>query len=143
MKRLLISLLFLLALPSGADDSAYVLYSLDADIDGDRTPERMVVLSYESSDPAHQGKKKLLIMKRSGDLYKTVYSDQFDGGFYTKLDPFQWQGADNAMAGVSLRKFSDQKYATVWVVFTPNSSDFLSYTYDGKTFNRDEVPDGI
>ena len=143
MRKLLISLLLLLTLPSSADDSAYVLYSLDADIDGDRTPERMVILSQESSDPAHQGNKKLLIMKRSGDVYQTIFTDQFDGAFYTKLAPFQWQGAENAMAGVTLRKFSEQKYPTVWVVFTPNSSDFLSYSYDGKTFRRDEIPDGI
>ena len=143
MKKLLVSFLLLLILPAIADDSAYVLYSLDADIDGDRAPDRLVILSYESSDPAHQGNKKLLIMKRRGDVFQTVFSDSFEGSFYTKVAPFQWQDADNAMAGLNIRKFSEQKYAGVWVVFTPNSSDFLSYSYDGKTFRRDEIPDGI
>jgi len=143
MKYWLAFLLFLVTLPCSADSDAYVLYSLDSDIDGDKVPERMIILSEESSDPAHMGPKKLQIMKRERDEYKTVYTDQFEAGFYTKLAPFQWQGADNAMAGLAVRKFSGEKYPAVWVVFTPNSSDFLSYSYDGREFTRDEIPDGI
>lgn len=143
MKRLALLIVLFLALPLQADNTAFVIYSLDTDMDGDGTPERLLVLSHQSPDPSKAGPKKFLVMKKNGETYKTVYRDSFDASFYTKLVPFQWEGVDNAMPGISTRRFEGQKYPAIWVVFTPSSSDFLSYTFNGTSYKRDEIPDGI
>ena len=121
----------LLAAPALASDT-YILYSLEADLNNDSVPERVLVRAKNSSDPSKEGPKDFVIFQKSGEKYKAVYRETFQDGFYTKLARFQWESPSDAMPGLSIRKGSNGQ--EVWVVFATGSDHFFRVLHSSRGY---------
>lgn len=139
LKILVFSLaLSISALAQPAD--VHILYSLDADVNGDGVEERLLVGSPTSGDPTAVSAKDFVICERVGDKFKPVYTKSLgtNSQFQNKVASFQWQGPDTIMAGITTRPVYGQpnKPPEIWVVFVPSSDGFLSFRYNGKTYEE-------
>lgn len=131
MKKLILLLLVLTA--TAVAQPVYVLDSLDADLDGDGTLERAVIVSSTSPDPSHRtSKKELRIMKKKKELYTTIYKMPIEAGFNTDLEGWQLESPEVLLWGLNLRK--SKPYNALTVVFTSNSGEFFDLVWNGKTY---------
>lgn len=126
-----------LGFPAHAEERAHVLFMLDADVDADGHPERLLVLSQESSDPSHRGPKEFRVLKRKGDLFETVFSESYkSAAFSNEVAELQWKIPTTAV-GLKVSPLPPGvKYPSFMVIFTPNSDDAVFYQFDGKNFHR-------
>ncbi|MBI3924635.1 MAG: hypothetical protein HY319_03770 [Armatimonadetes bacterium] len=128
--------LFLLLIALTATATAqpfYILDSLEADLDGDGTLERAVLVSPSSPDPSHRtSKKELRIMKRKKDQYATLYTMPIEASFNTDLEGWQLESPEVLLWGLNLRK--GKPYNVLTVVFTSSSGEFFDLVWNGKTY---------
>lgn len=137
MKKLI---LFLFALTATAvAQPVHVLDTLEADLDGDGTLERALIVSSTSADPGASSKKELRIMKKKNDLYTTLYTMPLDAPFSTDVDAWQIESPDTLFWGLNLRKA--KPYNVLAVVFTPNSGEFFELVWNGKTYQVESSGD--
>ena len=142
-KKMLLSLatcLICLASPVHAQGELFILDSAQADLDGDRVPERILLLSPDSPDPSHRkSKKELRILKQKGDRYQTVYTMPIRSGFATKTMPWQFEDTASKLWGLQIE--AGKPRARLWVVFATSSGDFFRLVFDGKTYHVESSGD--
>lgn len=130
MHQKLITLLLALTLAAAAQD-VYVLNWLEADLDGDKVPERVLVVSSESPDPNAKARKELRVMKRKGGKLVTVHKLPLDdSSFNTKMGSWQLEEPATKMWGLNY----ETKGRRVLVCFTPNSGEFFWLFWNGKAY---------
>ena len=136
IKKLLLLLVCLSTLAS-AQSEHYILYSLEQDVTGDGVPERIMVRSTTSSDPSADSPKDLVICHRKGDKYVAMFRKSLGrASFYTPVEKFQWQAASTILSGVTVRPVPDDSrgYPEIWLVFAPNSGEFVTYRFNGSGY---------
>ena len=142
MRYLCLSLLLLFAvLPVGAEGQTYhVLYSLHADVDGEKGEERLLMVSTTSSDPTSPGPKEFWVMKLRGDKYERVHRAGPDEGEFTNsMVMWQIESPETMLPGISLLPRGG-KYPVVRIVFAPSSDYLVDFQYDGKTYRDVTAP---
>jgi hypothetical protein len=137
MRYLFLALILVIStcLPCIAQEEDYhVLYSLHADVDGDKVDERILMLSTSSGDPTANAPKEFWIMKRRGDKYRRVFkAGPNDGEFTNQMMLWQLEGPDNLPPGISLMK-GQGLYPLIRVVFAPGSDYLVDFQFNGKEF---------
>lgn len=136
-KRFLLALLSTLVVTQVtlAQSTTFVLYSVDRDVNGDGVAERVMVTSENTGDPTSESQKSLLILRRSGEKYVSVFkADLGSSGFTNQLESFQWEDAGTLMAGIEVRQGS--RYPEIWIVFAPNTDHVATFQFDGKAYRE-------
>jgi hypothetical protein len=138
MRKLVVLLIVLFCLsPVQAEldqTEVHVLYSLEADVDADGVPERLVVVVFDRADPTQQGDKAFWVLKRDGEKFNTVYdSGRSDGAFDNRMAMWQVLSPESVPPGISVIQ-DGQGYPMIRVCFTPNSDHLVDYRFNGKTF---------
>lgn len=126
----ILSLLLLLTLAAAAQD-VYVLNWLEADLDGDKVPERVLVVSADSPDPNAKARKELRVMKRKGGKMVTVHKMPLnDASFTSKMGMWQLEEPATKLWGLNYEAATKR----VLVCFTPNSGEFFWLKWNGKAY---------
>jgi hypothetical protein len=120
----------------GRADHLHLLSWVEGDLDEDRVPERVLLVSPDSADPTQaKSRKKLLVLQRKGQQYRKVYEWSVTDGvpFQTKVDSRMFDGwAD--FWGLSYHRKTASRSARVKLCFTPGGGEFVDLMHDQKGF---------
>jgi len=126
----ILTLFLALTLTAVAQD-VYVLNWLQVDLDGDKVPERVLVVSPDSPDPNAKARKELRVMKRKGGQFVTVHKMSLDdASFNSKMGAWQLEEPATQLWGLNW----DAKKRALLVCFTPNSGEFFWLRWNGKAY---------
>ena len=137
MRKFCLGTMFCLGLTVQAHaQTGFLLSWTEGDLNGDRVPERVLLVSPDSADPTNvKSRKKLVVLQRKGERYQSVFEWPIANGvvFTTKaserlLSPF----AD--FWGLSYRPAKPGYKPSARLCFTPGSGEFVNLVFDGKKY---------
>lgn len=136
-------MLFSLALAASAlAQSLYVLDWTEGDLNGDGVPERVLLVSPDSSDPAHpRSRKQLLVMEYHQKSYRQVFQKNIEAGFFCKTFKQRLSSAQADFWGLHFVGPELGQNPRVKVVFTPGSGEFFTLVHDGKSYQIESSGD--
>jgi len=102
-----IALLFLCLTFTASAQNLFILDWAEGELTGDGVPERVFLVSSQSSDPANsRSKKQILVMEYHNQAYRQVFQKSVEAPFFCKTTPQRLNSA----------------YADFWGRLAPGSS---------------------
>jgi hypothetical protein len=136
-------LCFFLALLAGAlAQPLFVLDWVEGDLNGDGVPERVMLVSPDSSDPAHpRSRKQLLVMAYHKQSYRQVFHKNLEAGFFCKSFKEKLTQPQADFWGLHFLGPHLGLPPRVKVVFTPGSGEFFTLVHDGSHYQIESSGD--
>ena len=143
MKARLVQALLLGLTLSAVAQEFYVLDWVEGDLDGDRVPERVVVLSTDSADPGNvESKKELWVLKRKGDKFVPIKRMPLNNArFHQKMHEWQIKEPLTKLWGLNYLPAIKAGKASIIVCFAPNSGEYFRLIFNGKSYVVEDAGD--
>lgn len=136
------ALLFLCLTVSASAQNFFILDWAEGDLTGDGVPERVYLVSSQSSDPAHpSSKKQLLVMEYHKQAYRQVFQKSVQAPFFCKSDMQRLNSAYADVWGLQFLPPNEGQPARFKVTFTPGSGEFFTLLHDGQRYRTESSGD--
>ena len=128
-------LFFLCLTLSASAQNFFLLDWAEGDLTGDGVPERVFLVSPQSSDPNHaSSKKQLLVMEYHKQAYRKVFQQSVDVPFFCKSNMQRLSSAYADHWGLQFLPPNEGQSARFKVIITPGSGEFFTLFHDGQRY---------
>lgn len=136
------ALLFVCLTLTASAQNTFLLDWAEGDLNGDGVPERVFLVSPQSSDPANpRSKKQLLVMEYHNQAYRQVFQKSIEAPFFCKTPLLRLNSAYADFWGLQYLPPNEGKAARIKVTFTPGSGEFFTLIHDGQRYRAESSGD--
>lgn len=136
------ALLFLSLTLSASAQNLFLLDWAEGDLTGDGIPERVFLVSTQSSDAANpRSKKQLLVMEYHNQTYRQAFQKTIEAPFFCKSTLQRLNSADADFWGLHYLPPNQGQQARIKVTFTPGSGEFFTLLHDGQRYRTESSGD--